>query len=135
MLSVLKNSPCRFKREQTSCLLRSGLSLIRRIVLILSLPLGLLRLRLLLQTSLLLGIPFRIFSLKTLQKSLCILQVLLQFLYIICFVIPFLFYKVFFLTYYSNLLVLNIFDFVFDYFVFFYQFQGNSQYVLRYRFQ
>ncbi len=96
---------------------------------------GLLQSRPLLQTSLLLGILFRISFLKTLQKNLYILQVLLQFLYIICLIISLLFYQVFLLTCYSNSLVLNIFNFIFNYLVFFYQFQGDSQYVLGYRFQ
>ncbi len=134
MLNVLRNSPCQFRRGQISCLLRLVPNLIRRIVLILLLFLDLLQLSPLLQISLLLGILFRISSLKALQKSLRILQVFLQFLYIIYIIIFFLFYQVFLLTNPSNLLILNIFDLVFDYLVFFYQFQGDSQYVIRYGF-
>ncbi len=135
MLSVLRNSPYQSKREQTSYLPGLGLSLIRRIVLILLLFQVLLQPYLPLQTSLLLRTLFRIFFPKTLEKSLYVLQVLLQFLYIICLIISLLFYQVFLLTCYSNSLVLNIFNFVFNYLVFFYQFQGDSQYVLRCRFQ
>ncbi len=135
MLSILRSSPCQFKKEQTSCLLRLGLNLIKRTVLTLLLFLGLLQLSPLLQISLSLGILFRISFLETLQKSIYILQVLLQFLYIIYFIIFFLFYQVFLLTYYSNLLVLNIFNLVFNRLIFLYQFQGDSQYIIRYRFQ